>query len=363
MKVAVLGAGGTIAPAIVRDLAESDQVSSTLLLDINTARAEVVASEHGGSKAHVVEVDARSNLSRALEGCDFLINSASYRINLDAMRASIEAGCNYIDLGGLYWLTSEQLKLNDEFEQAGLLAILGMGSSPGKTNVMAKRAVKELGFSAERVDIIAGGRDMDPPDGFSVPYALQTLIDELTMKPIVVRDGDAIEIEPLTKGGSYTFPEPIGESETIFTLHSELLTFPTSFDCRQSSFRLSLRPELLKRLKELTGASEQEIEALASKAVPPSSKTLSIHIVEAEGDGKVVRVTAVIKPHEEWGMGGGIVSTGTPATAAVRLFDQGKIKAKGVLPPELCIEPDDLFPELESRGCKFTVETLEAVES
>ena len=68
-----------------------------------------------------------------------LVNSASYRVNLDAMRACLEAGCHYIDLGGLYWLTGRQLELSDEFERAGLLALLGMGSSPGKTNVMARR--------------------------------------------------------------------------------------------------------------------------------------------------------------------------------------------------------------------------------
>ena len=61
------------------------------------------------------------------------------------MRACLEAGCHYIDLGGLYWLTGRQLELHDEFEQAGLLALLGMGSSPGKTNVMAVEAVRELG--------------------------------------------------------------------------------------------------------------------------------------------------------------------------------------------------------------------------
>ena len=61
------------------------------------------------------------------------------------MRACLEAGCHYIDLGGLYCLTGEQLELDRSSSAAGLLALLGMGSSPGKTNVMAVRAVRELG--------------------------------------------------------------------------------------------------------------------------------------------------------------------------------------------------------------------------
>ena len=51
LKVAILGAGGTIAPAIVRDLAESDEVSGMLLLDIDEGRAAEVARSHGGGKA------------------------------------------------------------------------------------------------------------------------------------------------------------------------------------------------------------------------------------------------------------------------------------------------------------------------
>ena len=34
----------------------------------------------------------------------------------------------------------------------------------------------------ESMHVAAGGRDLDPPDGFSFPYALRTLIDELTLR-------------------------------------------------------------------------------------------------------------------------------------------------------------------------------------
>ena len=61
LRVAVLGAGGTIAPAIVRDLAESDEVDGLLLLDLDEARAEHVASLHGGTKARAAFADARAS--------------------------------------------------------------------------------------------------------------------------------------------------------------------------------------------------------------------------------------------------------------------------------------------------------------
>jgi hypothetical protein len=51
---------------------------------------------------------------------------------------------------------------------------------------------------------------------------------------------------------------------------------------------------------------------------------------------------------------GSVNSTAAPAAAAVRLLARGSISATGALPPERCVDPDDLFPELEQKGCVFT---------
>ena len=349
MRVAILGAGGTIAPAIVRDLAESDEVTEMLLVDLDREKARAAADGHGGGKANVAD---------DVSGADVVVNSAGYRINLDAMRSSLEAGAHYIDLGGLYWMTGKQLDLHDEFERAGLIAVLGMGSSPGKTNVMAAHAARTLGTEKlETVHVSAGGRDLDPPSGESFPYALQTLIDELTMNPVVIREGQPAEVEPLSPGGTVRFADPIGDGETIHTIHSELRTFPASFGCREASFRLSLAPALLERLRELVGASDEERADAAARALPPSANTVSSHVVEATAGGRSVRVTSVTPPHEAWGLGGGIVSTAAPAAAAVRLVARGAIEARGALPPEKCIDPDALFPELERRGNRIETVT------
>jgi lysine 6-dehydrogenase len=357
VRVAVLGAGGTIAPAIVRDLAESEEVASLELLDLDGERAAAVAAQRGLGKAAATAVDARGGaLADALEGCDVLVNAASYRVNLDAMEASLDAGCHYLDLGGLYWMTGRQLELGERFERAGLLALLGMGSSPGKTNVMARRAVRELGGSADAVHVSAAGRDPAPPDpgdGLSVPYALRTLLDEVTMAPVVLRGGEPVELEPLTPGPPVDFGPPIGEAATIHTLHSELRTFGESFGCREASFRLSLAPALLDALRGLAGIPDAEVDAAARAARPPSDQTVSVHRVDAVREGRTVTVSATTRPLREWGLGGGVVSTAAPAAAAVRLMARGRVRATGVLPPERCVEPDDLFPELERRNCMF----------
>jgi lysine 6-dehydrogenase len=367
IRVAILGAGGTIAPAIVRDLAESDDVAVMRLLDLDGDRASAVARGHGGAKASAMAIDASGeDLEYALSGCDVLVNSASYRLNLDAMRACLAAGCNYLDLGGLYWMTGRQLELDADFRAAGLLAILGIGSSPGKTNLMALRAARELGTGTlDGVYVSAASRDLAPATGggLVVPYALRTLIDEITLRPVAIRDGEPVELEPLSPGGEVDYGEPIGAGATIYTLHSELRTFGESFGCAEASFRLSLTPALLERLRDLAGAGDGEIDAAARGARPQSARTVSVHRVDATAGGRAATVRAVTRPIDAWNLGGGVVSTAAPAAAAVRLLARGRVTATGVLPPERCLDPHDVFPELERRGCTFEVESREKVSA
>jgi lysine 6-dehydrogenase len=362
VSVAVLGAAGTIAPAIVHDLGVSDEVASMLLLDLDADKAASVAGEHGHGKATAEQVDARDvgalagAITRA--GAGVLLNTASYRINLDAMRACLKAECHYLDLGGLYHVTGEQLQLAGEFERSGRLAVLGIGSSPGKTNVMAAEAVARLGEGAEGIDAIeicAAGRDpAAPADGrLRPPYAIQTLIDELTLAPVVLDDGRPVEIEPLSPGGSVDYGDPIGRAETIYTLHSELATFGESFGCQSASFRLSLAPALLDGLEQLANATPGQLQAAARDAASPSNETVSVHLVTARAvDGEMVTARAITRPH--FGLGGSVVSTAAPAAACVRLFARGALAATGALPPERCIDPSLMFAELETRGCTFS---------
>ncbi len=363
MRLAILGAGGTIAPAIVRDLAESEEFESLVLLDLDGARARAVAEAHGAGRATAAAIDASDPqaLVFALEGCGLLVNAASYRINLRAMDACLAAGCSYLDLGGLYHLTTDQLARSGEFEERGLLAILGVGAGPGKTNVMAARAARDL----DRVDVVrcaSAGLDVEPPPGLSTPYALVTLMDELTVAPVVVRDGVPTELEPMTEGGLIAFPEPVGERDSLYTLHSEVRTLPESLGARECDFRLSLSPAVLEALTALRGRPAEELAALRPE--PPSPRTYSAQHVEVRGERAGAPVTTTVRaltvPSQEWGLGGGIVSTASVAAASARLFARGRIPRVGALPPEACLEFEDLAAELEPRGCTFDITTTES---
>jgi lysine 6-dehydrogenase len=281
-----------------------------------------------------------------------------------AMDACIVTGSGYGDLGGLYHVTEQQLARSDELAERGLLAVLGAGAGPGKTNVMAARAARELD-RVTRVRCASAGVDADPPRGLAAPYAIQTLLDELTMPPIVVRDGVAEEVEPMTGGGTIAFPEPVGERPSLYTLHSEVLTLPASLSAGEADFRLALGPGVLERLTPLIGRPSEEVAALRPQ--PPSPRTYSAQhvVVEGEKDGArtEVTMTALTVPHEAWGLGGGIVSTASVAAAATRLYATGRLPYVGALPPERCLDPDALFEQLEARGCTFEMHVRQPAPS
>lgn len=361
MRVAVLGAGGIMAPAIVRDLVGAPGIDGLTLLDLDGDRARATAAAHGGGIATAAAVDARDRqaLTLAIEDHALVLNAASYRVNLAAMDAALAVRANYLDLGGLYHLTLRQLQLDDAFAETGLVAILGCGAGPGKTNVMAARAARELDV-VHAIRCASAGHDETPPsEGLAVPYALQTLLDELTEPPVVVRDGETVLLEPLTAGGTVAFPEPIGERRTLHTLHSEVATLPASLGASSCDFRLALAPRVEAALRAVVAAGTPAGEVAT---VPASARTWSAQHVQVSGlrerAATTVTVTAVTAPHEGWGLGGGIVSTATVASATARLLARGALGAvAGVLPVERVLTPELLFGELEARGTVFTIHT------
>jgi lysine 6-dehydrogenase len=376
-RVAVVGAGGIIGPAIVATLADEEAVGEIVCLDMNGDRAAEVAARHGRGKAVGHPLDIRDGVAsaRALAGATVMVNTASYRVNLAAMEAALAARTHYVDLGGLFHVTREQVKLDGRFRDAGLLAVLGMGSAPGKTSVMAARAVELLGGRVERIVIGASGRDPEPPPGPLVaPYAIETILDELTMPSPVVRDGEVQFLDPMTPAGVVEFGDPVGPAETIYTIHSEQATFADSFGARDVSFQLSLDPKFLAKvdlLAEIGLASADPVEVDGQTVVPrrvvlallgrlprtePSRRTVGVHRIEAYGPAGTAVVECVTRAVDGLGFGGGIASTACPPAVVADMICRGELDARGVLPSERAVPYELLFQRLERFGVRVREE-------
>ena len=271
-------------------------------------------------------VDARdpASLRRALTGASVCLNCADYRLNLGVMEAALASGCHYVDLGGLFHVTRRQLELDERFREAGLSAVLGIGSAPGKTNLLTAAAAARLGGEPRTLEIWAATRD-PAAEGHPLPitYSARTLIDELRLAPMVVRHGSLVEVEPLSGKAERELPE-VGRVEGIYTLHSELATLPGAYPgLEQASFRLSLSPGLVDRLLALDEDDLPEPYVQSERAV-------AAHLVELGGEDGAVTGAAITR-------GGSARSTAEPAARAAVELAEGRLSAPGVHPPESAI--------------------------
>src|SRR3989337_2243395 len=136
MQIVVLGGAGIIGRVIALDLARDD--IEIVIGDRDLAGAERTAQQVG-KRARAVQIDVTDveALAKVLRGAAVCVNSTLYYYNLDVMRACLKAKVNYLDLGGLFHVTRQQLELDRDFRDGGLTAVLGLGSCPGVANVQA----------------------------------------------------------------------------------------------------------------------------------------------------------------------------------------------------------------------------------
>lgn len=388
-RFVVLGVGA-MGPVVVGDLASSSHVHQITIADLNEGRVKALAKKLAKKKvkARVVNVDDEKSLVKLLQGHHVVINCTPYRKNVAVMEAALRAGAHYLDLGGLYHETRRQLKLHTKFRKAGLLAILGIGGSPGITNVMTRYAAERLDRIKEiqiRVASVLPGEAGNP---LSLPYSLATILEELTKPPVLYTKGRFANVEPLSGQERIVFPEPLGAVEAIYTLHSELATLPVSFrekGIREVSFKVAFPALFFQRLRlliDLGFAGAESIEVNGTRIVPrdylsqlvanlprQEKPPASYGVLRVEVHGKKGRQHRKYEldlfrgPRPEYpDVNPTAITTGLPPSIVGQMMASGRIQARGVLPPEACVEPEPFFLELEKRGLKVTVRHEQPVE-
>ena len=411
MRIVVLGAAGMIGRVICRDLADYGGVDEIVAADLDQAAAQAVAAGLGGrATAARADVTDAPGLAALLRGAACCLNGVNYYFNLDVMRACLRAGVHYIDLGGLFHMTRRQLELDGEFRQAGLTAILGLGSCPGIANVHA-------GYLAGLLDTvhsirIYNGATPDVGDSLAPAYTLQTIFDEIIEPAMVFRDGEFRELPPVSEDEHYPFREPIGYARAHLSLHSEVATIPLSLKdqgIRECFFKITAfgySEKAFDQLKFLAGLglmSAEPIElagdvpglaevrtlpagartgAAASTrqmvrvrprdvlmqalAAAPASEKHGGHgfkdiATEARGvkDGRTItlRVDTTAWPKPDWNVSGGTFLVASPPAIVARWLAEGRLVRPGVLPPEVAVDPEPFFAELARRGAQTELTT------
>lgn len=393
MRIVVLGGAGLMGRIAVKDLAASYGVDQVVIADRNTDLAHKVANliPVGRSKVSVVHTDVTDHegLVATLRGADAVLNAVHYYFNLNVMRACLEARTHYTDMGGLFYNTRKQLLLHNEFVAAGLTAVLGMGSAPGVPNVQAR-------YAADRLDTIEYIRIYDgilppPGDDIGFGYAIPTIIDELTMPPMVFRDGEFVEEATLSGEEDYWFTPPVGLLHCHLSLHSEVATLPVTFQdkgVRECFFKINywgMSPEAFAKVKLLTdlgfaGTEPVDVRGtpvrprdvlvtLLANYIPPLNAFVQEPADPTRWTKEIVTEVKGIKDGKEliYRLGTltpvGSVPTGVAPSVAAQWLAAGRVPKPGVFPPEVVIGPQPFFEELARRGVITRVTVTEPLSS
>ncbi|MFT3810096.1 MAG: saccharopine dehydrogenase NADP-binding domain-containing protein [Micropepsaceae bacterium] len=157
-RVLVLGGAGAIGRHVAAGALACSAAGHVIVADRDgTAAAAVAASHPGRAESLALDIFDPAQLASAVERADAVLNCAGpfYKTSLPVLQAAIAAKKPYLDVCDGWDTTRDLLALDGAVRAAGIPAIIGLGGSPGLTNLLARIAAAELD-ACETVVTVAG---------------------------------------------------------------------------------------------------------------------------------------------------------------------------------------------------------------
>jgi len=374
MKILALGGCGDIGRHAVRTLIENEYCSHVVIADINEENARQYASRFG-SKASWTRVDISNShqLKKAFSGVDVIMNTVGpyFRYGLHALRSAIETKRHYMDVCDDWEPTLEMLALDATAREAGVTAIIGLGASPGISNMLAVKAISELDLAQE----LYTGWDLEEavPEQIGPQPSAATIhgIHQLTGRIRVLEKGHFVESKPLQRI-MLTYPGIPGTSPSWSIGHPEPITFPRYYPSLEKSLNVMTAKRstiaFIKFLAPLVNTgwlSVQKAGWLAEhtmhKTGHPTTTGPALDVLVdklhsgltflpplfslalGKKDGMTAACGCMILSAPQGGMG---PVTGVPLAIGISLLANQKLRGPGVFAPEGAVNPDDFFAAL-----------------
>lgn len=398
MKVMVLGAGA-IGSVTATVLAKSKEIDEIVVAARRGAQARALAKKIGKKhvKAKELDADKVSDMVRAFKGFDMVVNLVLPRFNLKIMDACLKAGVHYMDTATDLVLAKEkkgepvkappeaiQLERDQAWKDHDLSALLGWGCDPGLSNIFARLGADRL----DRVDWIrVRDGDNSAIEGyeFATLWSADTLIEEVQMDALAFYDGKFVRVGTAEGEEVFDFPPPVG-LQTVYNVdHEEQNTLPLFIGkgVRNMDFKLGLPREFAMAVKlfKKWGLTSAEPLPVRSKfynrivkvaprdvltALLPVPAELGANVRGATCIGSEVRGIKNGKPagwfiytlmdHQDawkrYGFNAVAYTTGAPPVVGIEMFARGKIRRRGVYPPEV-LEPGPIIKHLPDVGIPY----------
>jgi len=377
MKLLALGGGGNMGQTAVRTILDIGGIDQLIVADYNADRTNKFVESLNDKRvqARTIDVTNTEALEALMQGSDVIMNTVGpyYRYGVPIVQAAIKTGRHYIDINDDYRPTQEILEMDDAARSAGSTILLGMGASPGITNILARHAANQLdevdyiqtawgavgGILPSRSEALQNGEFSEE----RIAAATVHFMYIAAWKIPLFRGGKFIEVNPLEDGEEMTFPE--GKGFFYYIGHAEPVTLPRFIKGLEGACNLFgswFGPEAYDVLRSLgtrirdsklsaeqaAGQFARELREAIAKQRPDEPQDtgpwLGVGGLHASASGKKgskrVKYGYGLKTAPPGGMAG---ETGVPLAIGTDMIIKGEIRQRGVLAPEACIEPLPFF--------------------
>jgi saccharopine dehydrogenase (NAD+, L-lysine forming) len=278
MRILIVGAGG-VGAAATSILARRNFFETCVVADYDEAKAQRAVARLSDDRFAAAKVDASNaadveRLARE-HNITHVLNAVDPRFVMPIFDGSFAAGADYLDMAmSLSHLHPEQpealtgVKLGDEqfakaaqWEQAGRLALVGIGVEPGLSDIFARYAADELFSEIDLVGIRDGANLVVNGYDFAPSFSIWTVLEECLNPPVIFeKDKGWYTTPPFSEPEVFEFPDGIGPVECVNVEHEEVLLVPRWVDAKRVDFKYGLGDEFINVLKvlQLTGMAKTE---------------------------------------------------------------------------------------------------------
>jgi saccharopine dehydrogenase-like NADP-dependent oxidoreductase len=401
MRILVVGSGG-VGAALAPIASRRAFYERIVFADHDEGRARSVVDRYDGGTGRftAATVDA-SDAAAVAELCrseriTHVLNAVDPRFVMPIFDAAFDAGATYLDMAmslskpdpdepfvktGVK-LGDDQFSKEKDWEDRGLLALVGIGVEPGLSDVFARYAADELFSSIDEAGVRDGADLVVHGYDFAPSFSIWTTIEECLNPPIVwEKDRGWFTLAPFSEPEVFTFPEGIGPIECVHVEHEEVLLIPRWVDCRRATFKYGLGDEFIEVLKTLhkLGLDRTEPVTVRGRQVSPrdvvaaslpdpatlgpqmTGKTCAgtwVTGTGADGEAREVYLYQVVDNEETWGRDQAqavVWQTALNPVIALELLATGTWSGAGVLGPE-AFAPTPFLDLLNEHGSPWGME-------
>lgn len=271
MRILLVGAGG-VGGAFAAIAARRDFFERIVVVDFDLAKAEGAAAIDERYVAARVDASSAEAVTALCHEhrITHVMNAVDPVFDMSVFEGAFAAGADYLDMAmslsrphpeapyercGVK-LGDEQFAVAGDWEEAGRLALVGIGVEPGLSDVFARYAADHLFSEIDELGTRDGANlvvtDDDGNEIFAPSFSMWTTIEECLNPPVVwERDRGWFTTPPFSEPEVFDFPEGIGPVECVNVEHEEVLLMPRWVDCRRATFKYGLGDEFITILKVL----------------------------------------------------------------------------------------------------------------